>query len=304
MKSELQYIPNASIDRRKWDECIDNAPNGLIYGYANYLDAMSKNWDALVLKDYEAVMPLTWKRKWNIKYLYQPPLTPQLGIFSANPISRQLIGQFLAEANKHFRFAEIFLNYGNHYPSLKSCDNFVLRLNEPIDALRNRYKKNLSRNLKKAAQFEMIYSPDFDLREALMIHQQQYADRTPHVVKADYSHFEELCLKLAGRAEIICRAAFGKEKNLLAVAVLFLKNNRLYLIEPTTLEAGRKLQANHFLLDAIIEEFSAKDILLDMVGSELPGVANFYQNFGCENQPFFLYRHNQLSWPARLFKKG
>lgn len=304
MKPELQYIPNASINRSKWDECINSASNGLIYGYASYLDAMSKNWDALVLNDYEAVMPLTWKRKWNIKYLYQPPLTPQLGIFSARTLSHQLIEEFLAETNKRFRFAEIFFNYGNHHPSFRSCDNFVLPLHEPIDNLRNRYTKNLSRNIKKAQQIELTYARAFDLREALSLHQQLYGSRTPHVVNEDYARFEKLCLDLARKAEVFCRAAFNRDKQLLAVAVLFLKNNRLYLIEPTTLEAGRRAQANHFLLDAIIEEFSAKEILLDMVGSELPGVANFYKHFGCHNQPFFFYRHNQLSWPARLFKRG
>ena len=50
----------------KWDNCITNAPNGLIYGYSFYLDHMAKQWDALVLNDYEAVMPLTWNKKYGI----------------------------------------------------------------------------------------------------------------------------------------------------------------------------------------------------------------------------------------------
>ena len=32
-------------------------------------------WDALVLDDYAAVMPLTWRRKYGTRYLYQPAFT-------------------------------------------------------------------------------------------------------------------------------------------------------------------------------------------------------------------------------------
>ena len=60
---QIKYLQHKEIDKAKWDACIEQAPNGLIYSYSWYLDAMSKHWDALVLKDYEAVMPLTWNKK-------------------------------------------------------------------------------------------------------------------------------------------------------------------------------------------------------------------------------------------------
>src|SRR3982751_7041868 len=81
---DIQYIPQKNIDKKKWDACIGNASNGLIYGYSFYLDHMAKHWDALVLNDYEAVMPLTWKKKYGISYLYQPPFVAMAGIFGNN----------------------------------------------------------------------------------------------------------------------------------------------------------------------------------------------------------------------------
>ena len=50
---------------------------------------MARHWDGLILNDYEAVMPVTWNQKWGIKYLHQPALTPQLGIFSSQIISQE-----------------------------------------------------------------------------------------------------------------------------------------------------------------------------------------------------------------------
>ena len=62
--NQIKYLQYKEIDKAKWDVCITNAPNGLIYGYSFYLDCMARRWDALVLGDYEAVMPLTWNKKY------------------------------------------------------------------------------------------------------------------------------------------------------------------------------------------------------------------------------------------------
>src|SRR5579864_8810325 len=100
----IRYLKRPDIDTGRWDGCIHQAGNSLIYGYHYYLDHMAAGqWDALVLDDYEAVMPLPWRRKFGIRYLYQPAFTQQLGIFSKTPIP---VDSFLAEAKRHFRFAE------------------------------------------------------------------------------------------------------------------------------------------------------------------------------------------------------
>ena len=67
-EGQIRYLSQAQIDKKKWDECIDRADNGLIYPYSFYLDALSKNWDALVLNDYEAIMPLTWNKKYSVQW--------------------------------------------------------------------------------------------------------------------------------------------------------------------------------------------------------------------------------------------
>jgi hypothetical protein len=56
---QIQYLSHKNIDKIKWDAVIASSSNRLIYGYSFYLDHMAKQWDALILNDYEAVMPLT-----------------------------------------------------------------------------------------------------------------------------------------------------------------------------------------------------------------------------------------------------
>ena len=89
--SGVSYFKNEDIDKAKWDHCIDTAPNGLIYSYSFYLDTMAKHWDALIMNDYEAVMPLTWNKKYGVYYLYQPFLCASLGLFGNNLTSEVLL---------------------------------------------------------------------------------------------------------------------------------------------------------------------------------------------------------------------
>ena len=63
MREGIHYVKRQEVNATKWDRCIDQASNGLIYAYSFYLDTMTDSWDALVLNDYEALMPLPWKKK-------------------------------------------------------------------------------------------------------------------------------------------------------------------------------------------------------------------------------------------------
>ncbi len=299
----IKYVKREDIDISKWDQCIQRSYNNLIYPYSFYLDNIAKHWDALIFADYEAIMPLTWNMKWGIKYLYQPPLTPQLGIFSGAPVSEKLIESFIEHIPVDYKFGEIFLNYYNPHPLFKKHDNYILDLSPSYSHTRSRYNKDLEKNLKRSLRSHLNYIKTYDLKKALSFHQQHYKERTPHVKNSDYARFENVCVQLQKQNELLIRLASDTEDNLLAIAVLFLNKNRIYLIESTTFEKGRRAQANHFLLDEIIREFSGKEMLLDLVGSDIPGIAHFYRNFGSVNQPYFFYRFNKLPWPLKLFKE-
>src|SRR5664279_3747613 len=93
---------------------MNRADNGLVYGYSVYLDTMANYWDALILNDYEVVMPLTWNKKYGIYYLYQPFFTACLGLFGNN-ITAELVNDFLKVIPDKFKYWDICLNYANRY---------------------------------------------------------------------------------------------------------------------------------------------------------------------------------------------
>ncbi len=300
---EIKYFTNKEIDKKKWDDCIANAANSLIYAYSFYLDAMAKNWDAMVLNDYEAVMPLTWNKKYGIRYLYQPPFTQQLGIFSKEPIAGKTEQAFLEIIKTRFQFAEIFINIKNIYPKVKSIANFMLALNVPYQNIYSGYKNDLVKNIKHAEKFSLAYTTSENYIEAIDIYIREYALRTPHVKESDYKAFKKLCGILLEKNRLLVRKVVSEKKELLAIAIFLNDERRLYNILSTVLPAGRTTEANHFLFDELIKEFTGKIELLDFEGSDIEGIAAFYKKFGAINHPYYFLRYNNLPWPFKYLKQ-
>jgi hypothetical protein len=301
--NHIRYLRRQQLDIARWDACIDRSRNGLIYGRSWYLDAMADGqWDGLVLNDYDAVMPLCWRRKAGIRYLYQPPFTQQTGIFSPQIITPPQVAAFLETVQTHFRFAEIFLNFGNLHHSLTRHANFILPLDAPYATLAGNYKGDLVRNLRLAERSRLTYSPGPGLDPVLDGYRHEYAARTPHVLPSDYTHFGDLCHFLQANDQVILRAVTSLEGKIVATALLLRDRFRLYLLQSTTFPEGRRLEANHYLLDRLVREWAGSGLILDFEGSDLPGVAHFYKNFGGIDQPYYFYRYNRLPWPLRSIK--
>ena len=175
MAQSIQYLKNDEIDKQSWDHCIDAASNGRPYAYSVYLDHMSDNWDGLVLNDYEAVMPLPWKKKWGIHYLYQPFLTAQLGLFG-NDLNPQILEAFLDAIPGRFKLWEFPLNQSNRFQtSYQFFDraNYVLNLNRPYEELHKDYRDNIKRNIKKSLQYGCYAQSAIDIKQIIALAKEQ-----------------------------------------------------------------------------------------------------------------------------------
>ncbi|MFI5193324.1 MAG: hypothetical protein ACHQD7_04685 [Chitinophagales bacterium] len=301
--NNISFLEQAAIDPEKWDQCISGSINGLIYGQSFYLDHMAKNWAALVLNDYEAVMPLPWNRKYGIRYLYQPAFTAQLGLFSPLPSSGSLIQSFLSRCEKHFRFCELPLNGANCLSGLPLRTNYILDLQKNHGQIRTGYRKDLIQNLKTAGSDNLSYTGATEHQPVIDLYKNLYGNRFPQVKTSDYQHFSDLCEDLSRRKMIIVRQVTEKNSGrLLASAIFFKDGKRLYNIMSVTLPDGREKLANPYLLDQLIREFSGGKTTLDFEGSQIPGIAEFYRKFGAVSEPYPFFRFNHLPFPFRLLK--
>lgn len=299
MYSDLQYLERHQIDTIQWDRCIDTASNGLIYGYSWYLDGMAKHWDALVWKQYEAVMPLIWNRKWGIDYLYHPPFIQQSGIFSPHPVTVELERAFLNAVPARFRFAEIFLNYA-HPDVHPNHSNFILPLHGSYEQLRGHYQNVLVKNLKRAANAGLDYTTLIPAPVVLNAFKDLYGARFPHIRADHYSRFKKICEQHPHH--VVVRAA-ASDNQLYSAAILLKDSRRLYLMVSVTWPDGKDKQANRFLLDMIIQEYAGTQLVFDFEGSDIPGIAMYFKNYGSIDQPYYFYRYNNLPRLIRWLKR-
>lgn len=306
MKSgnHIQYLPHSRIDKSKWDQCIDTAENGLIYAYSFYLDHMSENWDALVLNDYEMVMPLTWKKKYSIKYLYQPFLTAQLGVFGKN-ITEKVVGDFIESIPATFRYIDISLNTGNIFSTPTGFTihraNYTLDLNKSYPELKNNYRENIVRNIKKAEVSGYTVEKDFDVELVikLAVEQMNNYDRTS---STQVTRFRNLFNYLLGKNMAVTRGIKVNDE-MLSSCVFFISHNRFYYILVGNHPDGKAIGASHALIDAFIKEHAETNMLLDFEGSDIPSLAFFYSSFGAKQEVYPALKINRLPFYLKWLKE-
>lgn len=270
---------------------------------------MAEHWDGLILNDYEAVMPLTWKRKWSIRYLYQPAFIQQGGLFSKKKLSNDVLKAFTDMAMSKFKFAEFTINYMNQLDADKELkiskrNNFILPLGAGYKKIFSSYNIYIKQRLSRLKKFSLQYKSSEDFSEALKLYKKLYKERMGSVSNKDFIQFEKLCSSYFSTGRVIMRQVFDKEGSELLATVLLLKDNkRLYNIISCILPKGKKLLANYFLYNEVIREFSQQNILLDFEGSDIPGVAYFYNKFSEINQRYYFIKFNHLPLPLKLLKK-
>jgi hypothetical protein len=298
----IHYLRNKEINRELWDQCIDNANNGLIYGYSFYLDQMVDNWDGMVVGNYEAVMPLPWRKKLGIYYLYQPFLTAQLGLFGKN-ITADLLQKSLAFIPSKFKYWDMSLNHHNlfsinDYP-IYERKNFVLNLGQPYELLYKNYRDNIKRNIKKSKDFGCFPAKGIDVAEIISLAKLHgHADNDE-----DFKHFQHLYNLLAKMDLARAYGIYSVYNELLASSVFFFSHNRAYYILVGNHPNGRTLGASHALIDSFVKDYAEKKLLLDFEGSDLRNLAFFYSSFGATEERYGAIKMRRLPWYLKWARK-
>lgn len=304
---QIKYLANASIDKAKWDACIASAANGVIYGYSFYLNHMAEQWDALVWNDYEAVMPLPWKRKYNIQYAYQPYFMAQGGIFSTKLLSEEIVGWFINSIPRSFRYVSLHLNEAIHFPSSDSYKvnqrtNYVLPLQETYENIFSSYSEDAKKNLRRAEKFNAIIQPSDDVATVIALYRQQYGSLNNKIGKLDYDRLQKLIQFLFIKKWALCYQVLVD--NEIVAAAIFLKDTkRIYYILGAPTVKGRECKAIHSLIDFIVKKYASSGLILDFEGSDIPSVADFYAKFNPQKKTYQQFVYNRLPLLFRWLKQ-
>lgn len=302
----IQYLQRTQIDTVKWDNCLAAATNGLVYGYSFYLDRMAGNWDALVLNDYEAVMPLPWKKKWGISYLAHPPITASLGVFGKS-LTAEMTGLFILAIPARFKLVDLLLNPANFLPAsrLQSIrNNYVLDLHNTYEDIYRQYRNNVRRNIKKAQQLNCRYVIGIPIEEVIRLAHWQIQQQTTNIGEEDYAHFKDLFHYLQPKQLAEACGVYTPNNELVASCVWFYSKGRAYYILVGNHPNGKTLGASHYLIDRFIEAHAGQELVLDFEGSDIASLAFFYSSFGAVNEGYPALQFQRLPWWMQWKSKG
>lgn len=302
-EKEIHYIKHAEIDSDKWNQCIDGAFNCRIYAYDWHLDRTAIEWDALVYGDYEFVMPLPFRKKMGIKYLYQPIFSQQLGIFPTP--SKTIFSAFIAAVSNRFKYADIQLNAiniqeENNGDIFFERKNYLLSLTQDFKSIISGYSKNTKRNIAKAQKQDLTIIEGIRLEAYLEFK----AQNLPAGV--DKSAIDKLKSLIAfgeykGFGKIYGVYTPGNE---LCAAVYFCRwKDRVIYFNAASNEEGKNTGAMYYLINRFIEDNAEKNLILDFEGSMIPGVERFYKGFGAKPETYFQLKYNRLPLLFKWLKR-
>ncbi|HBH48272.1 MAG TPA: hypothetical protein DDX98_06515 [Bacteroidales bacterium] len=298
MLFQINHITHKNIDKAAYDKCIADAPNRLVYAFSWYLDIVSPNWNALIVNDYEAVMPLPFKSKLGLRHLYQPWFSQQLGVFGkVHDIDSNSLFNLL---KKHYLFGHFSMNASNDFrfqhAKEKQRLNLLLDLKRSYAQIQQSYSKNHLRNIEKANSAELNLTHDLSVESFITLYQESDLQKKVGWTKKHIKQLQQLILKAE---ELNKGILIGVEHNnaLIAATFVLIDEKRISYLFPITLEKGYALGAQFFLIDALFKEHAPTEKVFDFEGSSVEGIARFYRGFGVRQEIF-----NQISFGFRLNK--
>jgi hypothetical protein len=303
MNNGLQYISNNKIDFKKWDRCLACANNSRVYAFSWFLDRTAEKWDALVWGDYEFVMPLPVRKKWGIRYVYQPVFCQQLGIFPEPPISVQ--EQFVGFLSEKFRYIQIQVTPQINQDVFSKFEvtekaNLVLPLMADYKGIALQFSQNVRRNIVKAGKEGISVVRGLNPAEFID------GKKTSDLAKSNPKTFENLSRIMSfsiSESTGIIYAAYTQQNELCSAAFFLQSGTRVVYLSAFSTSEGKRSNAMHLIVDEFIRDYAGSGNLLDFEGSSIEGVARFYKGFGAFTETYYLLKYNQLPFPLNMIKK-
>lgn len=295
----VSHLKHSEINKQKWDSCILAQIAAWPYALSWYLDCVAPNWEALVLNDYEAVMPLPCRVKWGINYIYTPRFVQQLGVFGKGNLPLE---QFIQAIPAKFSYIDINLNEGNTLPRASLNTNTLLNLNKPLSQLQTAFADNTKRNAKKAekAGYHIAQLPNADdIISLFKANRGQDIDFTG----ADYNLLQHLVAAAQSHnACTICGVKNTDGETVAGAVFVHTPGRHVFLFSGNNAQA-RQNGAMHLLLSEYIKQHAETDSVLDFEGSNNADLARFYLSFGGYSTQYPKLKINRLPCPLRWLKK-
>ena len=281
----IERVPYERIDKSAYDRCVKGSKHFRITATSGYLDAVAQNWDVLVHKDYEVVMPLPKRTKFGFNYIYTPVFVQQMGVFSPEEVSPALQKAFLNKLTSGF----VLVDYALHGGSAQTKGaierlNFTLDLSAGLKAIFegfNSNRKRIARGRFEDLEIEKSGDP---------IYFQKQLDRKDLGFVPDGPTRMVLKRLVEKQPDVVRTWSVVHEGEWVGGLIWLLDHKRLTYLLPVASEKGKALDVPTFIILNLIREYEGTHMMLDFEGSMIPGVARFYESFGAHKEIYYFLK--------------
>jgi len=302
---DLHLKKNHEVNLIKWDNCINNAHNGSIYGFSWYLDIICGQWHAIIQRDYEAIMPILVKHKAGITYVPTSLFASQLGVFSTEIIDTHMVNNFIRKVFENFRIFTVDLNKFNQVHN--NLFHQRRRLTYEFDLIRNysllrdSYSTGLLRELDEAEKKKITVVPGMTPNDFMKFISGKGIMATKGLNKEQFNKLRMIIAFVLkhGLGEI--NAAYTRENNLCA-AILFLKSNRkINLLFSAATAEGFKQRALQKIIDEYIRKHAEKNLTISFEHLVMPNKAAVSEGFGAQQYSYLTVSNMKNPLMRKIF---
>ena len=295
----IKFHEHNQIDFEKWDKCIENSLNGIIYPFSAYLNRVSPGWAALIEGDYSSVMPLPVKKKLGFSYIIQPLFVQQLGIFSPHPVNESTVKSFIRHIPKHF----IYINYNfNTFNTPGTMSGFEFRRNstyeldliQPYPQLYAAYSTNTKRNILKSKKNKVFVTNNSDPSPIIEAFRQNRGQKIKHLKDHHYNILCQIVNIGITKGFATNYSAYSAENNFCAGAIFLYSHNKSILFFTGATNEARQNGAMFAIIDSFIRTNAQSNRILDFEGSNDANLAKFYAGFGSKECVYLQAISNRL----------
>jgi hypothetical protein len=301
MNSNIRYLHNSEIDLDKWDQTIKNAVNSRVYALSWYLDILFPDWYGLIYGDYKYVMPIAPSKKMGINYALQPVYAQQHGIFP--PSTPEITTQFLSWLSQKFSYFSLSFNSMNLIASelvtIEYRKNFILSLRDTHAEIILKYTSHTSRYVRKGVR-DLTISTTVSLEEYIRL--KTIFGKKP-INEAYIKRLKLIIFHALEQGIGTIYGVYDKHNELCAAAFFLKEENRYIYLNSVSSPEGKQQRAMYAIVDSFIGNHAQQPYLLDFEGSNIEGIARFFEGFGAQPETYQHVKYNNLPWLLKILKR-
>jgi len=291
----IKKIKYQDIDFDKYKTCIENSAQKNFYCKKDNLDFLCKNWEILVMGDYEAVMPIPFVKKAFFKVVDMPLFCQQLGVFSIRD-AQEINQNFLDFFKNNYTIINYQFNTNNQFTEhLQKKKNYVISVQEYAFLRRKKYFKGRKSTVKTAQYLEFRelsthgHILDFIKNNFKGLEKE-----------SDMDFFIRYLFFLENQNKLKLFGSYFENK-LTNIAVLIDDDNNYALLGLLNSEELKSHNGASFLIDRILEQ-NIEHKSFNFMGGSIRGIEVFFKSFGSDLQEYQFIQNSKKDMIKNLLK--